>query len=145
MFCIAEATQLRWLNRESEELGAQTIVIGNGSTDAAAAFQEGLLEGEVRLLTDPDLSSYKAMELKRSLFTNVQPRTFLLGFKLARQGIRGGKQQGDSLQQGGAFVITPDHQVPYRYFCKTPDDHANVEDILEALRKTENRDWGWKA
>ena len=145
MFCRAEAAQLRRLNRKSEELGAQTIVIGNGTTDAAAAFQEGLLEGEVRLLTDPDLSSYKAMELERSLFASVRPRTFLQAFKLARQGIHGGKRQGDSLQQGGAFVITPDHQVPYRYFCKAPDDHADSEDILEALRKIENRDWGWKA
>ncbi len=136
---------MRRLNRESKELGAQTIVIGNGTTDAAAAFHEGLLEGEVRLLTDPDLSSYKAMELRRSLFANVQPVTFLQGFKLAREGIHGGKRQGDSLQQGGAFVITPDHQVPYRYFCKTPDDHANAQEILEALRKIENRDWGWKA
>ena len=145
MFCIAEAAQLRWLNRKSRELGAETVVIGNGSTDAAAAFHEGLLEGEVRLLTDPDLSGYKAMELRRSLFASARPRTFLQGFRLSRRGIRGGKRQGDSLQQGGAFVITPDHEVPYRYFSKTPDDHADAEDILEALRRIGNRDWGWKA
>ena len=29
VFCIAKATQLRWLNRKSAELGAQTVVIGN--------------------------------------------------------------------------------------------------------------------
>lgn len=145
MFCIEEAAQLRWLNRKSEELGAQTIVIGNGSTDAAAAFQDGLLEGEVRLLTDPDLTSYRAMQLKRSLFASVQPKTFLQGFRLSRRGIRSSKRQGDSLQQGGAFVITPDHRVPYSYFCKTPEDHARPEDILEALREVQGQDWGWQA
>ncbi len=145
MFCIEEAAQLRWLNRKSKELGAQTVVIGNGSPAAAAAFHDGLLEGEVRLLTDPDLTSYKALELKRSLFASFQPRTFLQGFKLSRRGIRGTKVEGDSLQQGGAFVITPDHQVPYIYFCKRPEDHARPEDILEALRKIQGQDWGWRA
>ena len=131
MFCQAEAAQLRELNQAVEERGASMTVIGNGSPDEAAAFQARFLE-DVRILTDPDLTGYKAMELGRSLFSNLQPKTYFRGFSLWRKGL-GGKRQGDSLQQGGAFVITPRHEVPYSYFSKTPDDQAPPAEILTAL------------
>ena len=134
MFCREEAAQLRELNRLSKDLGSSLIIIGNGSPEEAAAFQEDLLEGEVQLLTDPSLTSYKAMQLKRSLFASVKPRTFLRALSLRRKGGRGAHRQGDSIQQGGAFVITPDHRVPYSYFCQVPEDHADPEEILATLR-----------
>lgn len=118
-------------------------VIGNGSPEQAADFQAEFLQ-DVRLLTDPSLTGYKAMELKRSLFSNLRPKTFLRGFSLRGTGFSGKGRQGDSLQQGGAFVITPSHEVIFSYFSKTPEDHADPEKILESLSGLENRDWSWQ-
>ena len=122
---------------------AELTIIGNGTPEEAAAFYEGLLESEVRLLTDPDLTSYKAMELKRSLFAVSQPRTYLRGFQVSLRGFRGARLQGDSLQQGGAFVITPDHDVPFSFFASRPDDHADSKRILETLDSLQGKSWGW--
>ena len=124
-------------------MGAELTIIGNGTPDEAAAFYEGLLEREVRLLTDPDLTSYKAMELKRSLLAVSQPGTYLRGFQMSLLGLRGAKRQGDSLQQGGAFVITPDHEVPFSFFCNRPDEHADSRAILETLDSLQGKSWGW--
>ena len=124
-------------------MGAELTIIGNGTPDEAAAFHEGLLESEVKLLTDPDLTSYKAMELKRSLFAVNQPRTYLRGFQVSLRGFRSARLQGNSLQQGGAFVITPDHDVPFAFFSKRPDEHADSAAILETLRSLKGRKWGW--
>jgi len=134
---------LRELNQDAAELGAALAVIGNGSPEQAADFQADFLEG-VHLLTDPSLTGYKAMELKRSLFSNLQPRTYLRAFSVWRKGLAAKGRQGDSLQQGGAFVITPRHEVVFCYFSKTPEDHADPEEILESLSALENRDWGWQ-
>ena len=118
-------------------------VIGNGTPDEAAAFFESHLKGEVPLLTDPGLTSHKALQLKRSLYSVSQPRSYLEGFRISRRGFRAGRRQGDSLQQGGAFVITPDHEVPFLFFSRTPDEHADPADILAALRELEGKSWGW--
>ena len=124
-------------------MGAELTIIGNGTPHEAAAFYEDLLAREVRLLTDPNLTSYNAMELKRSLFAVSQPRTYLRGFQVSLRGFRGAKRQGDSLQQGGAFVITPDHDVPFSFFCSRPDEHADSRAILETLGGLEGKSWGW--
>ena len=134
---------MRSLNRDSAELGGSLTVIGNGTAEEAAIFFDAQLEREIRLLTDPDLSSYKAMELRRSLYSVSQPKTYFAGFRLGLRGGRGSKRQGDSLQQGGAFVITPDHEVPFSFFSTTPEEQADNEDILEALRSLDGKTWGW--
>ena len=134
---------MRDLNTDSQGLGASMTVIGNGTPDEAAAFFEGHLNGVVPLLTDPGLTSYKALQLKRSLYSVSQPRSYLEAFRISRRGFRSGKRQGDSLQQGGAFVITPDHEVPFSFFSRTPDEHADPADILAALRELEGKSWGW--
>ena len=87
--------------------GPELTIIGNGTPDEAAAFHEGLLESEVKLLTDPDLTSYKAMVLKRSLFAVSQPRTYLRGFQVSLRGFRSARLQGDSLQQGEPLSSLP--------------------------------------
>ena len=153
MFCREEAAQLRELNRKSHELGSSLIIIGNGSPDEAAAFQQGLLEGEVRLLTDPSLTSYKAMQLKRSLFASVKPRTFLRALTLRRKGGRFSANVQSA--EAGWVSATPNDPPPWPrrrdleqdepVRSRLPDDDwFNVTDVARALqnRPTERKPSG---
>ena len=62
----------------------------------------------------------------------LAPRSFLKGFRLSRLGFRQGPTQGDALQLGGVFIITPGQRVSWAYRSTGPDDFPRVEDIISA-------------
>ena len=90
-----------------------------------------------RLLTDPSLDSYQAMELRRSMFAAFRPPKVRSLIRVWKSGIKSGPVMGDGLQHGGTFVITPDSEVVFSYIARTADDHAEPEQILEALHQAQ--------
>jgi NAD(P)-dependent dehydrogenase (short-subunit alcohol dehydrogenase family) len=112
--------------------GAELIVVGNGSTDFAAAFREDHAL-DCPLLVDPELVAYRAAGLRRGRVEILSPRLARNAARALRAGFRQSGVQGDPWQLGGVFVIRPESQLTYRYVSREAGDHAPVEEILAAL------------
>ena len=109
---------MRGFGERIEGLGASLVLIGNGTVEQACEYKlrESL---PFRLVVDPKLVGYQAMELKRSL----------------RAGFRDGPVKGDADQLGGLFVIASDGEVRYAHVSHEPGDEPPVEDVVETLRR----------
>jgi len=125
---------LRAVGDEIERLGAKLVLIGNGTPEQGTEF-EGRDPLPFRLLVDPDLVGYQALELKRSLLAGFRPRTLLHLVNALRAGYRGGRLEGDAYQLGGVFLIVPGGDVRYARVSRELGDEPPVEDVLESLAK----------
>ncbi|KAF0248987.1 MAG: hypothetical protein FD167_1615, partial [bacterium] len=85
---------------EIHSLGAEMVIVGNGSPQFATAFKKKL-NLAVPLYVDPSLASYNAAGLKRTKLGTLGPRNFLPALKSLISGNFQGKTQGDPYQQGG--------------------------------------------
>jgi NAD(P)-dependent dehydrogenase (short-subunit alcohol dehydrogenase family) len=113
-------------------LGAELVIVGNGSAAFAEAFREEYeLDGP--LLVDPELRAYRAAGLRRGRVEVLSPRLPLNALRALRSGARQQSVQGDPWQLGGVFVIRPGGELCYRYVSQTAGDHAPVSDVLAAL------------
>ncbi len=113
--------------------GARLVVLGNGQPWQAKAFQdEHPIDAE--LLVDPRLEAYAAAGLKRSLVSTLANlKTLKHGRRAMKAGHRQGKVQGDPWQQGGAFVISPDHHIHFAHTSGEAGDHVDPQALLGAL------------
>ena len=114
-------------------LGAQVVVIGNGSVEFLDDFASGYSENVV-FLTDPKKQAYRALSLLRGMGGIRALGMVGAGFRAYRGGHRQKKVQGDPLQQGGVFVVARGGEVVFEQRSKTAGDHADVEEVLESLR-----------
>ena len=119
---------------EIRRLGAELVVVGNGSSKQAARFRDEL-RLEFPLFTDPRLQTFRAAGLTKSLTATLTPK-ILSNFR--RSWDRGFRQkwvQGSPFQQGGTFIITPDGEVAFEYKSQAAGEHADPQEILGALRE----------
>ena len=116
---------------EIRETGARLVLIGNG-TPAQAKTYQAEIGSDIELLVDPKLVGYHAMDLKRSLLSTYNPTSFLKAIGLSRLGFRQRPREGDPLQLGGVFVISPEQRVTWAYRSRSPADFPAIEDILAA-------------
>ncbi len=124
---------MRAIGTEIEELGGALTLIGNGTPEDARRYaQEEDLP--FRLLVDPQLIGYGAMELRRSILANYSPRVVPRLFRAVREGFRPGKAYGQTDQLGGVFVISPLGDVLYAHASESLGDEPPPERILQALR-----------
>ena len=125
---------MRGFGEKIEGLGASLVLIGNGTVEQACEYKlrESL---PFRLVVDPKLVGYQAMDLKRSLRAGFRPRKFFRLARALRAGFRGGAVEGDADQLGGLFVIARDGEVRYAHVSHEPGDDPPVEDILDSLRR----------
>ncbi len=133
MFCREQVAQLRDNLKAIRARGAELVVVGNGRPDQAADFRA---EQQLTfpLFVDPELHAYAAAGLKRSIMSAISPRVFGHALRAFRAGKRQSWTQGDPWQQGGVFIIRPDGKVPFAYVSEEAGDHANLTDILAALK-----------
>ena len=131
---MKQVAQLRAFGEKIEGFGASLVLIGNGTVEQACEYKqrESL---PFRLLVDPKLVGYQAMELKRNLLAGFRPRSFFRLARALRAGFRGGPIEGDAYQLGGLFVIARDGEVWYDHVSHEPGDEPPIEDILESLRR----------
>lgn len=116
------------------EAGGSLTLIGNGEVEDARRYAEE--EGvPFRLLVDPQLVGYRAMELRQSVLANYSPRVLPRLIKALWEGFRQSKAYGVTDQLGGVFVITPLDEVVYAHRSKSVGDEPPPEEILRALRQ----------
>lgn len=114
------------------EAGAELAIIGNGAPHFIAGFREQTgYTGP--LYTDPSLATFEAAELKRGVFTVLDPRALVPTFKAFARGSRQGRTQGDAWQQGGVLVIAPNGEIKWHHVSERPGDNASMQQILAAL------------
>ena len=118
--------------------GAELIIVGNGRPEHAIDFRES--EGiTCPLFVDPELHAYRAAGLRRGLLSSVSPRVIGRGIRAFVEGKRQGETQGDPWQQGGVFIITPGHTVPYAYVSQEAGDHPDPSEVLAALDRVRRK------
>lgn len=115
-------------------LGAELVIIGNGTANFAAAFREDF-ELDCPLLVDPELRAYRAAGLRRGRVELLSPRLPRNALRALRAGSRQTGVEGDPWQLGGVFVIRPGGELMYAYSSREAGDHPPVEEILAALEK----------
>jgi hypothetical protein len=114
-------------------LGAELVVIGNGSPEQAADFRaERKLD--FPLYVDTKMQAYAAAGLKRGVAASLNLRSMGHAVRALRKGHLQGRTQGDPWQQGGAFVIVPPGRVVFEHVSQEAGDHADPKAMLEALR-----------
>jgi hypothetical protein len=116
------------------QAGGDLVIVGSGSPAAAGAFARETGLEDVRIFTDEKRLSFERAGFRRGLWTLISPGAIRNYFRAFFSGHRGGRKEGDALQQGGALVIAPDGTLRYRYASRASGDHPAVRDLLAALR-----------
>ena len=125
---------MRTIGSEIAEAGGSLTLIGNGEVEDARRYAEE--EGvPFRLLVDPQLVGYRAMELRRSVLANYNPRVLPRLVQALREGFRQGKAYGATDQLGGVFVISPLDEVVYAHRSQSVGDEPPPDEILRALQR----------
>lgn len=132
MFCREQVAQLRGHLPRIRALGAELVVVGNGTPKQAAGFRKDQ-HIDFPLLVDPGLKAYEAAGLKRGLLTVLSPGVLARGFTTLRHGFTQGSTQGDPWQQGGAFVVAAGGEVRYAFVSDAAGHHPPPEELLAAL------------
>ena len=132
VFCRQQIGEIGPLLDRVKAMGADLVVIGQGSVEEARAFRDEQ-RLKVPLLTDPTRQSFNALGMRRGLASILAPATLVHGFKAWRSGFRQSRIAGDPLQQGGIVVIAPGGVEYFRYISEVAGDHPAAEQVLAAL------------
>lgn len=120
-----------------ESYGARLVVVGNGQPGFIQGFREkAKFDGE--LYTDPTLSSYRAMKLRRTLRSTLTLGTVRSAYRAYKQGFRQTGVRGDAWQQGGVFVVAKSGELAFSYASEHAGDHPPLRAIEEALSAITN-------
>jgi hypothetical protein len=132
VFCREQVEEIRSRRSEIEGLGGGIAFVGNGTARAAAWFQKKFA-ADSKVLTDPDLASYKAIGARSGMLSTLGPSAWGAGLRAFRSGARQSMTRGHAYQQGGLVVMAPKNRVLYQHISRAAGDHAPVADVLAAL------------
>jgi hypothetical protein len=134
MFCREHVVQLHREMDRIHQLGAELVVIGNGTPNFIAGFREHTgYQGP--LYVDPSLASYTAAGMKRALWRIFTPQTLAYGVRALVGGHRQGRTRGDQEQQGGVLVIAPPGRIIHEHQSKVAGDNEPPARIVAALER----------
>jgi hypothetical protein len=135
VFCREHALQLQRDRDRIAGTGGEVVLVGLGRPEHAASFKRETGIG-FRLLTSPDKSAYRAMDLERGSNAAV------LGMRALRsvpRAVRGGGSwrwpKQDWHQLGGTFVIAPGGAVTWSHRAAHSGDNATTAQIVDALEE----------
>ena len=118
-----------------EEAGASLAVIGSGKPWHAQAFIENQKVPEtLRLLVDPDLKTFHAAQLHRSVARTFSLLSTAGAIKALTKGHMQGATKGDPFQQGGVVAIATSGQTLFHHVNERAGDHGDLKGVLEAVR-----------
>ena len=132
VFCQQQIAEVSPLLDRVRRMGADIVVIGQGSVEEARAFRD-TEKLTLPLLTDPSRASYCALEMRRGLTSVLRPSVVTRALATWRAGFRQSRVAGDPLQQGGVVVIAPGGIERFRYISQEAGDHPSPARILAAL------------
>jgi peroxiredoxin len=132
VLCRQQIGEISPLLDRVKAMGAELIVIGQGSVEEARAFRN---EEKLRipLLTDPTRQAHGALGMRRGLASVLTVATLGRALRAWQSGFRQSRVAGDPLQQGGVVVIAPGGVEHFRFISRQAGDHPTAEQILAAL------------
>ena len=134
ILCREQVSALARIVPEIRALGAELVVVGSGRPQFARAFREDLAL-DVPILVDPDLVSYRAAGMRRTLGATVSIDLLRNAWRAYRAGHRQGAVQGDPWQQGGVLVLAPGDRDVFTYVSRVGGDHPDEGTVLGAVRR----------
>ena len=138
VFCREQALEMRTALPAIEKAGGELVFIGNGGPRYAKAFKESFAP-DVRVLTDPDLRSYRTIGARSGILNTVGPQAWRAGIRALRSGARQTSVKGHPFQQGAVMVLTPGDRIVYSHVSRAAGDHPPVASVLAALRTSTPR------
>ncbi len=134
MFCREQVRSLSGYLDRFRALGADLVVIGNGTPEQARAFRDerGLA---FPVLVDPRMRAYRAAGMRRGAGAVLNLRAVTHAIRALKEGEHQGRTQGDPWQLGGAFVVLPGGRVVYEQRSDIAGDHADPEAMLAAIAR----------
>ena len=114
------------------------MTIGSGRADQAAAFREDF-ELDFTVLSDQERQSYQTADLNRGVGRAIGLKAvgYIVG-SLAR-GNTARAPQGDTLQLGGALVISKEGDVLLTHREAFTGDHVSIDALLEVLSEVHTK------
>ncbi len=83
------------------------------------------------LLTDPSLSSYRALDFEKSIISLLGMKSLHEGITAFKEGYRPGTIQGDAIQLGGVLIVDPENRAHYYFRSSEAADHPAIEELLQ--------------
>jgi peroxiredoxin len=133
--CREQASEVRARIPDIRSAGAAVVIVGSGAAPYAHDFIEKMELGDVPVLSDEKLESYKLAGLRRGMLSMIHPRAALNFARALRRGHRQGKTMGDQQQQGGVLVVASDGKVAFRYVSEVTGDLAPLDDVIAAAAR----------
>jgi hypothetical protein len=106
--------------------------VGIGGADAIASFRD-TTSYRGPLFVDPSLATYRAAGLASGVGTILNPRAIAKNLSAMVSGTRPGMPSGNSLQQGGTFVLGPGDVDRFAWRDRFSGDHAALDQVLKAV------------
>ena len=132
IFCRQQVAGLSKRAPEIERRGGMLVVVAPARPEHIAGFRESTgYRGA--LFVDPALRGFKAAGLVHGRASTYHPLAMLKGLRAIAQGFRQVGRHGDIVQQGGTFVLGPGDRVRYEWRDRYAGDHADLDDVVEAL------------
>ena len=132
LFCKEQTAEFRSRRADVEERGAALAFVGNGGPRYATGFRDEFCP-DCTVLTDPELTSYRAIGARSGVLNTLGPQAWGAGIRAVARGARQQRTQGSPFQQGGVLVMAPGDRVVYKYLSKAAGDHPAVNDVIAAI------------
>ena len=125
---------MRDRNDEIIGFGAKIVAIGTGDRRYAEAFARDE-RIPFLVLVDDDASAARAASVRTiDWFQLLHPRTWKATRETSKRGYHVHKSGRRVRQIGATFVIGPGDRVRYEHFDVDSTDHADIDEVLTALR-----------
>ncbi|MCZ7582325.1 MAG: AhpC/TSA family protein [Deltaproteobacteria bacterium] len=132
IFCRKEVTQLRKRLPEIRGKGAELVVVGTGTPAQAARFaKEYGGDFSRRGRSRPPIVPSRRIQARR--VRHILSRRGAGSPRCGRVRPPPGRTQGDPIQLGGMFVITPDQRVLFEHMARNSADLADIDKALASL------------
>jgi peroxiredoxin len=126
---------LRERHDEIKSLGADIVAVGTGDRRYAEAFVRDE-QIPFRVLVDDDATAAHAASLKTlNWFQLLHPRTWKATRATSKRGYHVHKAGKRVKQIGATFVIGTGPRVRYEHMDVDSTDHANIDEVVAALRR----------
>ena len=112
--------------------GAKLTLIGNGTVEQAKRFQRDQAP-DCDVLTDPSLTTYRALGLRRSVAGTLGPKSLAAGLRSTMKGNIQKSVQGDPWQLGGLYVLAAGGRTIYSKKFRHAGERPDLTTILKAL------------
>lgn len=132
MLCKEQVAQLCDRLHDVRALGADLVVIGNGTPEAAGWFVEAQAVS-VPVFSDPDRLTYRALGARAGRLAALHPGTFVSALRALLGGHRQSRTMGDATQLGGVVIVCADGSMPARVLSRYPGDHPTPDEVLAVL------------